>query len=98
MGLHGVAFDEVRDEDEALHWHEFDSVAFLISGTLSFADEHGTVTHATPGCRAEAPAGWLHRNLAGTGARIVLGTSLPVERWTTPIDKDPADRPSALST
>ena len=34
MGLHGLAFDDVHDEDEVLHWHEFESVAFVIAGTF----------------------------------------------------------------
>ena len=45
LGFHGLAFDDVHDEDEVLHWHEFESVAFVISGTGSFADQHGNVTH-----------------------------------------------------
>lgn len=93
LGFHGLAFDDVHDEDETLHWHEFDSVAWVISGTGSFADEHGDVTLLQPGCRATAPAGWLHRTLAGTATRVVLGTNLPYAAWTHPIDKDPADRP-----
>jgi hypothetical protein len=92
MGFHGLAFDDVKDADEALHWHEFDAVAWTISGTGSFADEHGNVTRTSPGCRVQAPAGWLHRTLAGTHQRIVLGTNLPVEMWTSPIDKEPAVR------
>jgi hypothetical protein len=97
MGFHGLAFDDVHNEDETLHWHEFSAVTWVISGTGSFADEHGNVTSAGPGCRVQAPAGWLHRTLAGTNNRLVLGTDLPVEKWTAPIDKDPADRPAALS-
>jgi hypothetical protein len=97
MGYHGLVFDDVHDEDEILHWHEFDAVTWVISGTGSFADEHGTVTHTQPGCHAKAPAGWLHRTLAGTNVRIVLGTSLPYAEWSQPIDKDPAERPAALS-
>jgi mannose-6-phosphate isomerase-like protein (cupin superfamily) len=97
MGFHGLAFDDVHEVDETLHWHEFDSVAWVISGTGSFADEHGNVTEIRPGCRLTAPAGWLHRTLAGTSTRIVLGTNLPYGEWTMPIDKDPADRPEALS-
>lgn len=96
MGLHGLAFDDVHDEDEVLHWHEFAVVSFVISGTGSFADEHGNVTHLRPGCRLQAPAGWLHRTLAGTAVRIVIGTNLPYGEWTMPIDKDPADRPAEL--
>lgn len=98
MGLHGLAFDDVHEVDEVLHWHEFAGVTFVISGSGSFADEHGTVTTISPGCRAHAPAGWLHRTLAGTRARLVIGTDLPGEAWTAPINKDPAERPAALSS
>ena len=41
MGWHGLAFDDVKQQDEVLHWHEFASIAWVISGTGSFADEHG---------------------------------------------------------
>mgnify|MGYP002684890341 FL=1 len=64
MGIHGFAFDDIHEKDETLHWHEFESVAWVISGTGSFADESGKVTLLQPGCRAKAPAGWLHRSLA----------------------------------
>ncbi len=26
MGFHGLAFDDAQDQDETLHWHEFDAV------------------------------------------------------------------------
>lgn len=97
MGLHGLAFDDVHGQDELLHWHEFESVAWVISGTGAFADEHGEVTQVGPGCRLQAPAGWLHRTLAGTTTRVVIGTDLPGESWTMPINKDPADRPRSLA-
>ena len=77
MGFHGLAFDDVHDEDETLHWHEFDAVTWVISGTGAFADEHGNVTRTIPGCRVRAPAGWLHRTLAGSQTRVVIGTNLP---------------------
>lgn len=98
MGLHGLAVDEVVEQDEELHWHEYDFVAVVISGSGSFADEHGAVTRTSAGCRLRAPAGWLHRTLAGTDQRIVLGASLPGEQWTAPLNKDPADRPASLAT
>jgi hypothetical protein len=98
LGLHGLAFDDVHEEDETLHWHEFAGVTWVISGTGAFADEHGTVTHIQPGCRLQAPAGWLHRTLAGSRGRLVIGTDLPYDAWTSPIDKDPADRPVSLAT
>jgi hypothetical protein len=96
MGLHSLAFDLVVNEDEPLHWHEFSSVSWVIEGTGAFNDEQGNVTEVSPGCRLEAPAGWLHSNLAGPPIRLVLATDLPGEQWTMPIDKDPADRPDHL--
>jgi hypothetical protein len=96
LGFHPLAFDLVVETDEPLHWHEFDSVTWVIEGTGSFADGDGNVTQVEPGCRLEAPAGWLHRNLAGPTVRVVLATNLPGEQWTSPIDKDPADRPAHL--
>ena len=97
MGFHGFAFDLDTPVDEELHWHEFDSISWVISGTGSFADEHGNVFKTAPGCRLKAPAGWLHRALAGPTVRIVLGTNLPAEQWTAPINKDPAERPASLT-
>jgi mannose-6-phosphate isomerase-like protein (cupin superfamily) len=97
MGFHGLAFDQDLKEDESLHWHEFDSVSFVIAGTGRFADEQGHVTEVGPGCRLQAPAGWLHRSLAGPPYRVVIGTNLPGSQWTAPLNKDPADRPASLA-
>ena len=95
LGFHALAYDYV-DVDEPLHWHEFDSVTWIIDGTGAFADEHGDVTTVTSGCRLQAPAGWLHRNLAGGRGRVVVSTNLPGHEWTMPVNKDPADRPAHL--
>ncbi|WP_426573198.1 hypothetical protein [Aquihabitans sp. McL0605] len=97
MGFHSIAYDLITDEDEPLHWHEFDSVTWVIDGTGAFADADGNLTETSPGCRLDAPAGWLHRNLAGPPIRVVVSTNLPGEQWTSPIDKDPADRPAHLA-
>jgi hypothetical protein len=97
LGLHALAFDQITPVDEPLHWHEFDAVTWVIDGTGAFADESGTITQIQPGCRLEAPAGWLHRNLAGPTVRLVIATNLPGHQWTAPIDKDPADRPAHLT-
>ncbi|MGQ0620555.1 MAG: hypothetical protein ACT4QA_11655 [Panacagrimonas sp.] len=95
MGFHGFGLDLDTPVDEALHWHEFDSITWVISGTGSFADEHGNVFKLVPGCRLKAPAGCLHRVLSGSTVRVVFGTNLPAEQWTAPINKDPADRPAS---
>ncbi|MGZ6788947.1 MAG: hypothetical protein ACXVGQ_03305 [Mycobacteriaceae bacterium] len=92
LGFHALAYD-YTPEDESLHWHEFDSVSWVISGTGAFADADGNVTEVQPGCRLDAPAGWLHRDLAGPTRRIVRCTNIPGNEWTTPINKDPAERP-----
>ena len=97
MGFHGLAFDDTQDADETLHWHEFAAVTWVISGSGAIEDEHGKVTELGPGCRLQAPAGYLHRTLAGTNVRLVIGTDLPGEKWTSPLNKAPADRPAALS-
>lgn len=97
MGFHGLAFDDHHDTDEGLHWHEFDSIAFVISGTGSFSNAAGEVTHIQPGCRLTAPAGWLHQSLAGTATRVVLGTSVSGDQWSHPINKDPRERPASLA-
>lgn len=96
MGLHGYAFD-ITPVDEELHWHEFEQIAWVISGTGRFADEHGNVFDLAPGCRLKAPAGWLHRNLAGPAVRVVSGYDLPFEQWSKPINKDPSERPASLA-
>jgi len=98
MGLHGLAFDIDLSEDEELHWHEFASVSWVISGEGRFCGEDGVVVDASAGCRLQAPAGWLHRNLAGPPYRVVLGSDLPGDRWTMPINKEPAERPADLSS
>ncbi len=55
MGFHGLAFDDVQEQDETLHWHEFDAVTWVISGSGSIEDERGKVTEYGPGCRLQAP-------------------------------------------
>ena len=97
MGFHGLAFDLVVEADETLHWHEFDAVTWVIDGTGSALLGSGELVQLQPGCRLEAPAGLLHRNLAGPPMRLVLATNIPYREWTMPIDKEPADRPEHLS-
>jgi mannose-6-phosphate isomerase-like protein (cupin superfamily) len=97
LGYHGLAFDLIVTEDEPIHWHEFNSVSWVIAGTGSVRYGDGTVIEVSPGCRLEAPAGLLHSALAGPPIRLVVSTDLPYEQWTMPIDKDPADRPEHLT-
>ena len=96
MGLHAFAFDINTETDEPLHWHEFEGAAWIISGSGSFADETGAVTHVKAGCHSRFPAGWLHQELAGTKVRVAIGTNIPFKQWTHPINKEPSSRPAEL--
>ena len=40
MGFHAIAFDDITDEDEPLHWHEFDAVAWVIDKDPADRPEH----------------------------------------------------------
>ena len=87
LGLHAFAFDTDTQHDTDLHWHEISATIWLVSGEANVATEDGTVYHATPGCRLRAPAGWLHKELVSPTHRLVIGTDIPVESWSQPIDK-----------
>ena len=91
LGLHAFAFDTETAADTDLHWHEFSATIWLVSGEANLATEDGTVYHATPGCRLSAPAGWLHQELVSPAHRLVIGTDIPVERWSQPVDKPAAE-------
>ena len=95
LGMHAFAYDVETPADEPLHWHEFETVSWVISGTGAIRDGDGNIIQLQPGCRAETPAGWLHSGLAGPSVRVVLATNLPYREWTHPIDKDPALLPAS---
>lgn len=98
MGLHGLAFTVKTQEDEELHWHEFSAVTWVISGTGALMNQEGERIEVGPGCRLDAPAGYLHRGLAGEPYRVVIGTDLPFEAWTKPVDKPPSELPAELAS
>ena len=91
LGLHAFAFDTETPRNTDLHWHAFSATIWLVAGEANLATEDGTVYHATPGCRISAPAGWLHQELVSPAHRLVLGTDIPVESWSQPIDKPAAE-------
>ena len=51
MGWQALARDVVISKDEELHWHDFESVVFIVSGTLRAADDNGIVSDAGAGSR-----------------------------------------------
>jgi hypothetical protein len=89
MGWHVFAQDRVTTQDEELHWHDFEAVAFVVSGTLRVEDEDGVVIEAGPGARAQTGAGYLHRELAGAPHRLVFGFPIEPSEFTMPLNKPP---------
>jgi len=85
-GWHALARDNVRTEDEPLHWHDFDAVLYLVSG-IGFFEANGERIEAGPGCFALIPAGTLHREFAGTNCRLAFGFSVSPAAFTQPLNK-----------
>jgi hypothetical protein len=74
---------QVPAEESELHWHDFDSVAFVLEGTAR--------------TRIEQPARVPHR-AASPAYRAVFGFPLPPESMSRPVNKPMAelgDAPSA---
>lgn len=90
MGWNVFARDTVIAEDEELHWHDFESVAFIVSGRLRVADETGAIFEYGPGTRIKSSPGFLHRELAGNGYRVVFGFKIGLDAFTMPINKPPS--------
>lgn len=87
MGWHALVRDVAIAEDEELHWHDFDSVAFIISGTLRVMDEKDELLEAGPGTRIRAAPGVLHREIAGAAYRVVFGFKIKLSEFTQPVNK-----------
>lgn len=90
MGWNPLVRDTVLAEDEPLHWHDFESVVFIISGTMRLADEEGAVTEVNAGSWFQGKPRRLHRELAGSNYRVVFGFKNKLSEFTMPINKDPA--------
>lgn len=80
-------------EDEELHWHDFSSVIYVLSGTLRAEDAEGQLIEVPAGARLEAPARLLHRE-RNSKHRSVIGLDVPIEALTAPINKPAADLPT----
>jgi mannose-6-phosphate isomerase-like protein (cupin superfamily) len=89
MGWTPLVRDVVIPRDEALHWHDFESVTFVVSGTIRVADEHGEIVEVAAGTRVRSGPGFLHRELGGSAYRVVSGFRTKLDQFTLPIDKPP---------
>jgi len=86
MGFHGFA-DDAMGKAEDLHWHEFDAIAYVISGEASAELADGTVITAGAGTVVRVPRGTVHKDVPGNTYRRVLGFSIPLSEMTEPIDR-----------
>jgi len=91
VGWHAI--EKTFSADDALHWHDFDTVAYVLEGTASAEFEDGTVEHASAGSRVAAAAGIVHRNVGAEWHGIVAFSVHP-SKLTQPIDKPLASRPA----
>jgi hypothetical protein len=88
---------QVPAEESELHWHDFDSVAFVLEGTSRTIFEDGRVMECGAGARIEQPARVPHR-AASPAYRAVFGFPEPPDSMSRPINKPMAelgDAPSA---
>ena len=85
-GWHALALDVVGKNEE-LHWHDFDTVIYVVNGTAYAAMEDGTVLKAGAGSRVEAPAGLVHRDVPESAYRAIFGFSVRPADFTQPLNK-----------
>jgi quercetin dioxygenase-like cupin family protein len=83
-GWHGFAVD--LEPEAELHWHDFDSVVYVLEGPASVEFADGSIEEASAGAKVDAPAGIVHR-VVGSSYRAVLGLSVDPAELTQPVNK-----------
>ena len=92
MGFYGLgSADDATGEIEDLHWHDFDVVAYVLSGEASAELADGTIITVGPGTVVRLPAGTVHKDVPGDPYRRVLGFSIPPFEMTQPLNR-PVDQ------
>jgi len=87
-GFHAIGPVDVPAQENDPHWHEFDSVVYVLDGTARVEFEDGSAMQCGAGARVEAPAGTVHRE-ASPAHRAVFGISIDPAAMTQPVDKPP---------
>ena len=87
-GLHAIGAFDVPAQENGLHWHDFDSVIYVLDGTARVEFPDGSAMQCGAGARVEAPAGTVHRE-ASPAYRAVFGISIDPAAMTQPVDKPP---------
>lgn len=89
-GLHTMTVPVPPVSNEP-HWHRFDSIFFILEGSLAITDTESGVTHECGvGSRVTVPARVLHQEHSTQGYRVALGTSVPAGEFGEPVDLPPA--------
>ncbi len=82
---------ELEPEKSEDHWHDFDSMLFMLEGELSVTEaDIGETCVCGPGARVIAKAGLVHRE-EHRGYKAVVGLSVDPSILTQPINKPPRD-------
>ncbi len=88
VGYHSIVVDVPAGEAET-HWHDFDSMTFILGGELELINEEtGEVCKCAKGTRVVAPANLLHSEKT-KGFRAVIGFNTDPEKLSQPINKPP---------
>lgn len=77
---------DARAQEDELHWHDYDSVAFVLSGTCRIVFEDGSVLEGGAGSRIEQPSHVVHRS-GNRAYQAVYGFSVKLEDMSQPICK-----------
>lgn len=85
LGLHPIVAD-VPATDNEFHWHDFDSVFYILEGGLDVIDHvTGETARLIAGDRVQAPAGFGHRE-KHDGYKAVFGFSVPLAELKFPLE------------
>jgi hypothetical protein len=88
-GWCAIAVDVAAEEND-LHWHDFDTVNFIVNGRHRVQFEDQSVMECGPGARIEAPRRVLHRECS-PAYRAVFGFSVDPAKMSQPLNKPPAE-------
>lgn len=84
LGLHTIVAD-VPPTDNAFHWHNFDSVFYILEGSLEVMTPSGETYTLVAGDRVTAPGGGAHRE-KHNGYRAAFGFSVPLAELKFPLE------------
>lgn len=86
MGFSALTMDVVGAEED-FHFHEFETVVYVLDGTAAAEYPDGTVLEAGSGMVAKLPATTVHRDVPGSTYRGVFGFSVDPAEMTQPLNK-----------